>query len=137
MGGQGGQPRADAGDGRADWRHCGADVPAHLPGGGADPMSAVLKPDLAIQPGQDEAASILNWTPDWAIWPLAKAMRLRVVVAHDAAQQCWALTPVVDDVLLREAVSRAVARPVSWREVDEDTLAVLLAQGEQSYEARG
>ncbi len=100
-------------------------------------MSAVLKPDPTIQPELDEAASILSWTPDWAVWPLAKAMRLRVVVAHDADRQCWAVTPDTDDVLLREAVSRAVARPVSWREVDEDTLAVLLAQGEQNYEARG
>jgi general secretion pathway protein E len=100
-------------------------------------MSAVLKPDLSMQPELDEAASILNWTPDWSIWPLAKAMRLRVVVAYDAAKQCWAVTPAIGDVLLREAVSRAVARPVVWREVDEDTLAVLLAQGEQHYEARG
>ena len=30
-------------------------------------------------------------------------------------------------VMLREAVSRAVAAPVRWREVDEDTLSLWLA----------
>ncbi|WP_290674026.1 GspE/PulE family protein [Aquabacterium sp.] len=90
-------------------------------------MSAVLQ---SVTP-------VLNWTPDWSAWPLVRAMRLRVVVACDAQKRYWALTPSTDDVLLREAVSRAVALPLQWREVDEDTLSLLLAQGEHSYQARG
>jgi len=82
-------------------------------------------------------SAVLNWTPDWSAWPLAKALRLRVVVAHDHHQQCWGLTPHVDDVLLREAVGRSVAQGLQWQPVDDDTLALLLAQGEQGFEARG
>ncbi len=84
---------------------------------------------------------VLSWTPDWRVWPLARALRLRVVVARDDAAHgdghLWALTPHIDDVLLREAVDRAVSQALRWRLVDEDTLGLWLAQGEQAFEARG
>jgi general secretion pathway protein E len=79
----------------------------------------------------------LNCAPDWLAWPLTKAMRLRVVVALDGAQQGVALTPLIDDMLLRDAVARTVGRPLTWHVVDEETLSILLARGEQSFEARG
>ncbi|MDO9237131.1 MAG: GspE/PulE family protein [Aquabacterium sp.] len=82
-------------------------------------------------------SAVLSWTPDWTLWPLSKALRLRAVVARDTHDQWCALTTSVDDVLLREAVGRAVTHTLHWHEVDEDTLAVLLARGEQSFEARG
>ncbi len=107
-------------------------------------MSAVLQ---SIQGGQGHDAvqaepatasvAVLSWAPDWALWPLAKALRLRVVVARDPQGQAWALTPQGDDLLLREAVSRAVGASLPWCEVSEDTLALVLAQGEQDFEARG
>ncbi|MFT3858857.1 MAG: GspE/PulE family protein [Aquabacterium sp.] len=78
--------------------------------------------------------------PDWGVWPLDRAMRLRVVVVRDADGGHRALTPCVDDVLLRDAVARAVAGRVAslaWACVDEATLDGLLAGGEQSFEARG
>ena len=81
--------------------------------------------------------SVFHGESDWRVWPLARALRLRVVVQRDAQGQLWALTPQPDDVLLREAVSRTVAQPLQWRLVDDDTLALWLAQGEQAFEARG
>jgi len=80
---------------------------------------------------------VLDCTPDWRVWPLARALRLRVVVARDEHGQLWALGTQVDDVLLREAVARSVPQPLRWRHVGEDTLALWLAQGEQAFEARG
>lgn len=82
-------------------------------------------------------ANVFQGEPDWRAWPLARALRLGVVVQRDPHDQLWALTPRPDDVLLREAVSRTVARPLNWRHIDEDTLALWLAQGEQAFEARG
>ncbi|RTL31634.1 MAG: type II/IV secretion system protein [Burkholderiales bacterium] len=102
-------------------------------------MSAVLQ--SLVEPegmGQEPyAVSPLSWQPDWVAWPLARALRLRVVVARDGAGQAWALTPSPDDLLLRDAVSRSVRLSLRWQSVDEDTLTLLLAQGEQAYEARG
>ena len=94
-------------------------------------MSAVIK---TLAPAKDP---VLSCVPDWSIWPLAKAMRLRIIVARDAQAQWCALTPDIDDVLLHEAVARSVPHPLAWRHVDEETLSLLLAQGEQSFEARG
>lgn len=94
-------------------------------------MSAVLK---AVVAPQDP---LLTCEPDWSAWPLAKAMRLRVVVARDAQQQWCALTPDVDDVLLHDAVARLVPHALAWRLIDEEALSLLLAQGEQAFEARG
>lgn len=94
-------------------------------------MSAVIK---ALPAAKDP---VLSCVPDWAVWPLAKAMRLRVIVARDAQAQWCALTPDLDDVLLRDAVARAVPSALAWRHVDEETLSLLLAQGEQDFEARG
>ena len=48
-------------------------------------MSAHLHSD-----GQPEGSKVvplggvLNCRPDWRVWPLARALRLRVVVARDA-----------------------------------------------------
>ncbi len=81
--------------------------------------------------------SVFHGQPDWRVWPLARALRLRVVVQRDDQGRLWALTPQPDDVLLREAVSRTVAQPLQWRHADDDTLALWLAQGEQAFEARG
>ncbi|MGH6645587.1 GspE/PulE family protein [Aquabacterium sp.] len=90
-------------------------------------MSALLKPSAAHE----------VFTPEWQRWPLAQAMRLRVVVALDQRQVLWALTTTPDDVMLREAVGRRVAQAIRWRGVSEDMLAGLLAQGEQDFDARG
>jgi general secretion pathway protein E len=84
-----------------------------------------------------DLASPLNWSPEWSHWPLAQAMRLRVVVARDGRGTLWALSPTPGDVMLREAVGRSVGESLRWRGVDDDTLAVLLARGEQDFEARG
>jgi len=112
-------------------------------------MSAQLQSNGLPQGDADNVLPLdgmLNWTPDWRIWPLARALRLRVVVAREAAQSAdgsgtaghlWALSPHTDDVLLREAVGRALPQPLRWRHVEEDTLALWLAQGEQAFEARG
>jgi len=100
-------------------------------------MSAVLKEDPAMSSVMSAAMSVLSWAPQWQGWPLAKALRLRVVVARDPAGRWCALSPVIGDMLLREAVGRQIGQPLHWHEVDEDTLAMLLAQGEQSFEARG
>jgi general secretion pathway protein E len=108
----------------------------HGVGVAGSPDALVGAHDALAASGQG-ADAVLSWAPDWQAWPLAKALRLRVVVARDAHQHSWALTPAFDDVLLREAVSRTVGRALQWREVDEDTLAILLARGEQSFEARG
>jgi general secretion pathway protein E len=94
-------------------------------------MSAVLK---EVPQHRDP---LLTCVPDWAVWPLAKAMRLRVVVACDAHQQWWALSPDEKDVLLHEAVERAVPHALSWQLIDDEALSLLLAQGEQAFEARG
>lgn len=80
---------------------------------------------------------MLNWTPDWRVWPLARALRLRVVVARDEQGTLWAVSPQPEDVRLRDAVARTLPQAVRWRHVDEDTLALWLAQGEQAFEARG
>ncbi len=98
-------------------------------------MNAVLQEVMPLSAPID--ADLLACTPNWAVWPLSKALRLRVVVAHDARGQLCALTPSVADALLREAVSRSVGQPVQWREVGDDTLGLLLAKGEQDFEARG
>ena len=69
--------------------------------------------------------SVFHGEPDWRVWPLARALRLRVVVQRDEQGRLWALTPQPDDVLLREAVSRTVAQPLHWRHADDDTLALM------------
>jgi general secretion pathway protein E len=97
-------------------------------------MSAVMKA-VPVAPSPVPQAEVL--TPEWMRWPLAQAMRLRVVVARDAQQVLWALTPTPDDVMLREAVGRMVAQALRWRGIDDDELSRLLAQGEQDFEARG
>ena len=79
----------------------------------------------------------LAWQPDWSLWPLDQAMRLRVVVARDGAGVCCALAVSVDDVRLREAVERRVGRALKWCAVSDDTISLVLAQGEQSFDARG
>ena len=91
-----------------------------------------------LQPVDGSVAdAMLAWLPDWQAWPLNRALRLKVVVVRDEAGVAWALALDASDTLLREAVSRAVAAPVRWREVDEDTLSLWLARGEQAFEARG
>ena len=101
--------------------------------------------------GPGVGAELLQaWQPDWRLWPLARALRLRVVVAASQAPaeptgegaapsppRWCAFTPTPDDVFLREAVSRAVHHPLQWQALDEATLGLWLAQGEQAFEARG
>ena len=94
-------------------------------------MSAVLKSSSGAAPEG------LPGMPDWSAWPLARAMRLRVVVGQDAAGQWCAWTSRPDDLLLRDAVARAVDRTVHWIPVEDEALASMLAQGEQGFEARG
>jgi general secretion pathway protein E len=103
-------------------------------------MSAQLQsvvPMQAIDSEEPHRPDAFEGEADWRVWPLARALRLRVVVRRNAAGQLWALTPLADDVLLREAVSRCVPEPLCWRHIDDDTLALWLAQGEQAFEARG
>ena len=86
-------------------------------------MNARLQPvDAGV------ADTMLAWQPDWQAWPLNRAMRLKVVVVRDDAGVAWALALDASDTLLREAVSRAVAAPVRWREVDEGALSLWLAR---------
>lgn len=104
-------------------------------------MSAVLQ-DLGDAPSLEQAVAVdvhspLNWTLCWAPWPLAQALRLRVVVACDPSGQWWALSEAPLAPVRREVVARAVGRPLQWRVLDTDTLAILLARGEQDFEARG
>jgi general secretion pathway protein E len=80
----------------------------------------------------------ISWTPQWQLWPLVRAARLRTVLALAPGDDTLhALTPTPEDPLLREAVARAVRRAVVWRALDAESLALLIAQGEQGYEARG
>lgn len=105
-------------------------------------MNAILQsqPDEA---GSLEAAvaadvdSPLNWRLCWAQWPLASALRLKVVVAEDGAGALWALSASEPQPLHRELLTRSVGQPLLWRTLDEETLGVLLARGEQAFEARG
>jgi general secretion pathway protein E len=84
-----------------------------------------------------DSAALLGWQPDWQVWPLSRAMRLKAVVLRDEAGSPWALAEDASDPLLREAMSRAVGQALSWHEVDADALALWLARGEQAFEARG
>lgn len=93
-------------------------------------MSAVLQEALPVAPR-------ITWTPDWSAWPLARALRLRVVVARDEAQQLCALHGDEATGPLRETVGRAVGAALVWQAVDDETLNLLLAQGEAAFEARG
>ncbi len=108
----------------------GASMGSSLP----DPAAARSAPRVGAEVAAD---AMLAWQPDWRNWPLNRAMRLKVVVVRDEAGAPWALARDAADAMLREAVSRAVAAPVRWREVDEDTLSLWLARGEQAFEARG
>ena len=97
-------------------------------------MSAVLKLDGMPQ----SVPPVLDWQPQWALWPLVRATRLRTVVAcppGDDTLHALSVTP--HDGMLREAVARAVRRPVVWQELDAEALQLLIAQGEQAFEARG
>jgi general secretion pathway protein E len=78
-----------------------------------------------------------TWTPDWQRWPLARALRLRVVVATDPQQRCWALTSEAAEGPLRDAVARAVRLPLRWQVVASDELDLMLAQGERDFDASG
>lgn len=100
--------------------------PAHAAAGPVDQVMAEVAAD-----------TMLAWQPDWRAWPLNRALRLKAVVVRDEAGGAWALARDASNVLLREAVSRAVAAPLRWREVDEDALGLWLARGEQAFEARG
>ena len=94
-------------------------------------MSAVLLDPVGA------AMPVAPWQPDWSRWPLDQALRLRVVVVQDASGQAWGLTSTIDDVRLREAVERRAGRGLSWRAVPDAVLNEALAQGEQSFDARG
>lgn len=95
-------------------------------------MSAVLHSVVDVTPPVEANPLV----PDWAVWPLSKALRLRVVVGrHQGVWQALAVTepsPVV-----REAVARATGQAVRWMQADDATLNACLAEGEQAFEARG
>ena len=97
-------------------------------------MSAVLQ---SVPHQAPEPVPAQEHQPDWSRWSLAQAMRLRVVVARDANQVLWALSPTPDDVMLRDAVGRQVAQSMRWRQVSDEVLSGLLALGEADFEARG
>lgn len=92
-------------------------------------MSAVLLDVPQPAPG--------GRVPDWSRWPLDQAMRLRVAVVRDGAGQLWGVTPAIDDVRLREVVERRAGPGLCWHAVTEAELNEVLAQGEQSFDARG
>ena len=78
-------------------------------------------------------------TPDWALWPVSQAMRLRVVLLRDADGGLHALTPDVADDLLRDAVtmvvSATVREPLHWRAGTDDDLHYWLGLGQRDYDA--
>jgi len=87
-------------------------------------------PDLAADPTH-------GFTPDWSRWPLVQALRLGVVVGHNAQGQCCALSATPDDLALREAVARRVGQSLHWLAVSPQALSVWLSEGEAGYQARG
>jgi general secretion pathway protein E len=87
--------------------------------------------DASIPPHTSEP----TWTPAWDLWPVAEAIRLGAVVGRDADGRLAAVTPSLDDDLLRRSVRLRVGAPLQWRSVDAETLAALLALGERDYEA--
>jgi len=104
-------------------------------------MSAVLKLAAGAVAGAGAGTGAhqpLSWRPQWALWPVVRAARLRVVLACPPDDDALhALSPNPDDAMLREAVLRTARCPVVWHAVDVDTLQLLIAQGEQAFEARG
>jgi len=103
-------------------------------------MSAMLNDvALGLTPVQAEALPA-SLQPDWTVWPLARALRLRVVVGRDTVGrwQAWYGEPAHGrpDGTVREAVGRAVGQPVQWVRVAAEALTALLAQGEQTFAAR-
>ena len=95
-------------------------------------MNAVL----SVQAPVHEATAMPDAVPDWSVWPLVQALRLRVVVGLDG-QGCWtAWTTDASDPMLREMVARRVPHPLVWQTLPDETLDALLAQGEAGYEAR-
>ena len=95
-------------------------------------MSALLSTPL--DPSSDAQMSML--APDWSVWPLVQALRLRVVVGLDAHGHWTAWAPDTTDRMMREMVARRVPHALQWHAVTDDALEVLLGQGEAGYDAR-
>jgi general secretion pathway protein E len=91
-------------------------------------MTKSPNPELA-----DAAAQALPAC--WDLWPVADAMRLGVVVVGDGSGGLRALTPHVEDDMLRAAVRLRVGRPLAWRRIEARELETLLSLGERAYQA--
>jgi general secretion pathway protein E len=101
-------------------------------------MSVVLKMNASTSARGAMQDDPISWTPQWQLWPVVRAARLRTVLALAPDDDTlFALSPTPEDPLLREAVARAARRAVVWRMLDAEALGLLIAQGEQGYEARG
>lgn len=75
-------------------------------------------------------------TPDWGIWPVEQALRLRVVVLRDASEQLHARTPTPDDDLLRDALASAcVDQALLWQSCSDEELQYWLGLGQRDYGA--
>ena len=90
-------------------------------------MTQAPNPDLAT-------AAVQALPACWDLWPVADAMRLGVVVVHEGGS-LRALTPNVEDDLLRAAVRLRVGRPLAWQRIDPRELETLLSLGERAYQA--
>ena len=95
-------------------------------------MNAVLSVQLPDGTGAQAPMA----TPDWSVWPLVQALRLRVVVGMDGRGLWTAWTSAPSDDVLREVVARRVPHPLAWQTLSDEALDTLLAQGEAGYEAR-
>ena len=76
--------------------------------------------------------------PNWALWPLSDAMRLRAIVCmqDSDASRGFVLTDEFPADLLRQAVSRRCAGvALSWSVTSAERLDACLAQGERDYRA--
>ena len=86
-------------------------------------MSVVLKMNASTSARAAFQDDPISWTPQWQLWPVVRAARLRTVLALAPGDDTlFALSPTPEDPLLREAVARAARRAVVWRMLDAEAL---------------
>ncbi len=92
-------------------------------------------PDCSLDGGRDAKRMDAALVPQWALWPVAQALRLRVVVLRDDKGGLHAHTPAIADDLLREAVNARIGRSLCWQAVSEEELQYWLHLGQSDYAA--